>query len=309
MTRFVQPETYLVGYTRPDIASLRRYLEDADCADFWASFEAAPSEGVGLLSMFAKLCYKSLRLGQNANVTRVRDCKENFESVISSGHGSVLEHFGFNFITRNCSRVFTHELVRHRVGTAFSQTSGRYVAITGGLDMVLPDFMLESDVDDSQEPGDIIDCPACTGEPDADWPKWRMDQWKGDCELCNGSLRTSPEQLMVEIADDQERHLALLRRAFLKDDMTFDRKKYVTSAIRRWAPNGQANEIAWSMNLRALRNTLGMRTSPHAEWEIRLIFNQAYDLVAAHNPTMLWAPSRMPTPQFDGLFHHEGLEV
>lgn len=40
---------------------------------------------------------------------------------------SVFEHCYLNFTVANCSRVFTHELVRHRVGTSFSQTSGRYV--------------------------------------------------------------------------------------------------------------------------------------------------------------------------------------
>jgi thymidylate synthase ThyX len=31
--------------------------------------------------------------------------------------------------------------------------------------------------------------------------------------------------------------------------------------------------------LRALRHTIEMRTSEHAEWEIRLAFGQVYDLV------------------------------
>lgn len=44
-----------------------------------------------------------------------------------SGHGSVLEHSTITFAFLNVSRVFTHELVRHRAGTAISQESLRYV--------------------------------------------------------------------------------------------------------------------------------------------------------------------------------------
>jgi thymidylate synthase (FAD) len=42
----------------------------------------------------------------------------------------VLEHANYSFALRNCSRVFTHELVRHRAGSAFSQESLRYVRLT-----------------------------------------------------------------------------------------------------------------------------------------------------------------------------------
>lgn len=43
--------------------------------------------------------------------------------------GSVIEHHVTNWIFADVSRVFTHELVRHRVGTAFSQESLRYVRL------------------------------------------------------------------------------------------------------------------------------------------------------------------------------------
>jgi thymidylate synthase (FAD) len=42
----------------------------------------------------------------------------------------VLEHANYSFALRNVSRVFTHELVRHRAGSAFSQESLRYVRLT-----------------------------------------------------------------------------------------------------------------------------------------------------------------------------------
>ena len=50
--------------------------------------------------------------------------------MLASGHGSVLEHASFTFAFRDVSRVFTHELVRHRAGSAFSQESLRYVRLS-----------------------------------------------------------------------------------------------------------------------------------------------------------------------------------
>jgi thymidylate synthase (FAD) len=129
--KLVTPEVYLVGYTCIDAEGLGSYLADVGAGDFVESIRAAKeqrlSDGEILCSMYAKLCYKSLVLGQNLNVTRVRDIPDNLKACFSQGHGSVFEHCQLNFIVTNCSRVFTHELVRHRVGTAFSQTSGRYV--------------------------------------------------------------------------------------------------------------------------------------------------------------------------------------
>ena len=58
------------------------------------------------------------------------DRREYLENILRSAHGSVLEHANYTFALRNVSRVFTHELVRHRAGSAFSQESLRYVRLT-----------------------------------------------------------------------------------------------------------------------------------------------------------------------------------
>ena len=68
------------------------------------------------------------------------------------------------------------------------------------------------------------------------------------------------------------------------DAMKMVDKKKLTSYLRRNLPNGQANEIGVTLNIRALRHLVQMRTSRHAEWEIRLVFGQIYDLVKAKFP-------------------------
>jgi thymidylate synthase (FAD) len=59
-----------------------------------------------------------------------RDRRAYVDNLLSSGHGSVLEHAQYSFLFRDVSRVFTHELVRHRAGVAISQESLRYVRLT-----------------------------------------------------------------------------------------------------------------------------------------------------------------------------------
>jgi thymidylate synthase (FAD) len=240
--KFVEPKTFLVGVTQVDSVGLREYLRETNNQEFLVDFQKALDDGISsgeaLCSFYAKLCYKSLTLGANKNVTKIRGIKANLESIIETGHGSVLEHCTLNFVTTDCSRVFTHELVRHRVGTAFSQTSGRYVA----LDKI--DFVFDP----------IL-------EP----------------------VRTEIKLLMEEV----ETKARMMREKLITPGMTFAQKKKLTSAIRRIAPNGQSNEIGWSVNLRSLRHTIQMRTSRHAEWEIRVIFNQVVDIITDRWPHIL----------------------
>jgi thymidylate synthase (FAD) len=241
--QLLQPKTYFVGATAVDAAEILRYLRDTDQAEFAEAMQQAIEEGLSdgeiLCSFYAKLCYAALTTRKNENISKVRDISANIEGTILSGHGSVFEHVYLNFVVSNCSRVFTHELVRHRVGTSFSQTSGRYVR-SDKLDLVIDPIL---------------------------------------------------DPINVEIMDLQE-HLekwyanAVDKMGLSADGMPFDKKKKITSALRRMLPNGQANEMGFGLNLRSLRHLIALRTSRHAEWEIRLVFNQIYELVCAKYPVM-----------------------
>jgi thymidylate synthase (FAD) len=73
-------------------------------------------------------CYKSYGVGLNPNVTRIReDSRDYMSNVLAKGDGSILEHATITFAFLNISRITTHEIVRHRAGTAISQESLRYV--------------------------------------------------------------------------------------------------------------------------------------------------------------------------------------
>lgn len=56
----------------------------------------------------------------------INKMKKIIKSVVDSGHTSVLSHCSFSFLIEDVSRSLTMQLIRHSVGTAFSQKSQRY---------------------------------------------------------------------------------------------------------------------------------------------------------------------------------------
>lgn len=129
----VKPKVYLVAQSYVDHDEMSKCLEelDPDLND-WVYHRKDLSDAE-LLSEFAgKSCYMSFSTTLNRNLTRVntRENKDYLQdAIIGNNHGSVLEHSSVSFYIKNVSRVFTHELIRHRVGTAYSQLSGRYVRL------------------------------------------------------------------------------------------------------------------------------------------------------------------------------------
>ena len=61
----------------------------------------------------------------NGTGTDIESARKIIKTVIDSGHESVLEHASAGVIIVT-DRGITHELVRHRIGVAFSQESTRY---------------------------------------------------------------------------------------------------------------------------------------------------------------------------------------
>src|SRR5262249_24968483 len=68
-----------------------------------------------------RVCYLSFGTRQAP-----RTNSEYISHLIAMGHESVLEHVTWGFVLTGVSRAFTHQMVRHRVGFAFSQLSQQY---------------------------------------------------------------------------------------------------------------------------------------------------------------------------------------
>lgn len=131
----VEPKVYLIGETKIVEEGLQEYLNDIGVPD-WTS--DAVTDGEKLIEVYGRLCYRSFEPGLNKNVTKVREGNKPYiGNILNVGHGSVTEHTSLNFIFHNVSRIFTHELVRHRAGTAISQESLRFVRLDD-LGMWLP---------------------------------------------------------------------------------------------------------------------------------------------------------------------------
>lgn len=234
-----EPTVYLVGETKLCNAGLESYLDSIGMSD-WST--DAPSDGEKLIEVMGRLCYMSFKPGLNPNVQKVRQGNDTYLShVLEVQHGSLLEHVSLNFILADISRVVTHEIVRHRAGTAFSQVSGRFVRLED-LGLWLPQE-IEHD------------------------PYLK--------ELFETTFRTQ-EELQLKMA-------AYLKLDECKD---FGYKKKMTSAMRRLAPEGLATTLGFSANVRALRHVIYMRTSRHAEVEIRFVFDKVGHICKERYPNL-----------------------
>ena len=241
MGQLVHPRAFLIAETKVDHAAIDHALLHLG-VDGWASDGGTDAD---VLTEFAgKSCYMSFDKNLNLNLSKVGGRPNSAyiqDGIIGNKHGSVLEHSSVTFFLTNVSRVVTHELVRHRAGTAFSQTSGRYVR-SDEIDMYLPD-----------------------------------------------ELAVYPEAVAVfQRANEQmEDNLAELVKVTGIETMTnFGLKKRLTSAFRRILGNGQANHIVMTGNHRAWRHIIEMRTSVHAEEEIRVIMGDVAQQLKDKFPTL-----------------------
>jgi thymidylate synthase (FAD) len=84
-----------------------------------------------IVEVAGRVCYMSFSNPSG------RSTEAYIANLIKQGHESVLEHASWTMILSGVSRAFTHQLVRHRVGFAFSQLSQQYVD-QGTLRFVVP---------------------------------------------------------------------------------------------------------------------------------------------------------------------------
>lgn len=84
-----------------------------------------------LVAAAARLCYSrksGVELMESFTEEKVA---EFIKKLVELGHDSPVEHVSFTFAIDGVSRVFSHQLVRHRVGCSYSQKSQRYVKENG----------------------------------------------------------------------------------------------------------------------------------------------------------------------------------
>lgn len=254
-TSFNEITVRVLAKTVVDRKAVREWLDEMGADEFEIPSEESVSDPALLVALAAKQCYMAFQPGLNPNVNKVRaDMVEYLDNVLKQKHGSVLEHAVLSFGINGCSRVFTGEMNRHRAGVGISERSMRYIRYTN------------------------------------------IKFWMPECfrDVTNDTIamaekkRASRELLMAQF-DNQENMMtsfANIWKQELAPDSTFHAKKVLTSAFRRGIGMGVATGGVWSLNLRALRHVIALRTDAGAEEEIVHVFKKVGRIMIAEVPEL-----------------------
>jgi len=229
-----QPGVAVIAKPQVELANLQPFLDGFDSTLEFSSYlsDATPlPSGTQLCKLAGQTCYASFspKRTLNANADRY------FNNIMSSGHGSVLEHANYSFFLYGISRSLTHELVRHRAGFGYSQLSQRYVSGRVLRFVERPEF---------QDRGEL------------------HQSFLQRIDRAHAEYHRLAEKLLHE----QEAGTAILS-AEAKTDL----RKKVNQAARAVLPNETETILVATGNARAWRHFIEMRASAHSEVEIRAL--------------------------------------
>ena len=262
MSTQVKPRVFHLATTKV-VDEHREFLAEIGAPE-WTS--DAEDDHSLLTELAGRSCYMSFGTGLNKNVTRVRNDNHSYvgSGILGSKHGSVLEHSSDTFAIVDVSRIVTHELVRHRQGTGFSQESGRFVRVDSiryYMPEALQDENLLSIYHELVEMGHVT-------EDFEWWAQGVRDKFVRGMDLAEQSVYGLESDLGLDLIKD------------------FGKKKKLQSAVRRVAPSGMANTIVMTGNHRAWRHIVSVRTDSSAEEEIRLVQWMIFQRLAALHPAI-----------------------
>jgi thymidylate synthase (FAD) len=226
------PGVVMISRPNVDISGLAGFLEgfdeDLDFPRYLDDPTPLPPSSQ-LAKMAGQLCYASF----GPRRTKNENAASYFERLTSAGHGSVLEHASFSFLLYGISRSVTHELVRHRAGTGFSQISQRYVSGSVLRFVERPEYSSDDDL---------------------------HALFEGRIDRAAAEYAAMAERLLERQGEGA---------ALLGSDRATDARKKVQQTARSVLPNETEAPMVFSGNVRALRHVVEMRADEHAESEIR----------------------------------------
>lgn len=228
----VQPGVVLLGRPQVRVEGLSGFLEGFDPSLRFSDYLDDPTrlpDGAQLCKVAGQVCYMSFGPKRTFN----EHANRYFANLKSSGHGSVLEHANFSLLLYGVSRSLTHELVRHRAGMSYSQTSQRYVS------------------------GRMLRF--------VERPEYQQD------EALHTQFLARIELAASEYASLTQRLLELQHAgvSILSAEARTDLRKKVQQTARSVLPNETEAPIVVTGNARAWRHVIEMRADAHAEVEIR----------------------------------------
>jgi thymidylate synthase (FAD) len=200
------------------------------------------TEAEEIVEIAGRICYMSFGEKQSP-----RRNGEYLHNLIEQGHESVLEHVSWTFLLTGISRAFTHQLVRHRVGFAFSQLSQQYHEETSAT------FV---------EPAHLQHSPLA------------LEAWRKAVTASQESYNVILNSL-TELEDASG--FKLSKKEF---------KRAIRSAARSVLPNATETKIVVTANARALRHFFTIRGSIPGDIEMREVAAAVFELVKIDAPSL-----------------------
>ncbi len=242
-----KPGIALIAKPSVDISPIKYFLDGFPKEYEFSKYLKDPvslTPAERLCKLAGQTCYMSFSPGRTWN----KEAQKYFDNIITSGHGSVLEHPTFSFLIWGISRSITHELVRHRVGCAYSQVSQRYVSGKVLRFVERPEYQKDKKLHQLFEA--------------------RIDRAYREYKEMSDYLYSAQEK----------------GYKILSGEMKTDLRKKVQQVARSLLPNETEAPIIFTANTRALRHIINMRASGHAEVEIRRLFFEIYRLMKKEAP-------------------------
>lgn len=286
-----EPNVYLVSTPNLNVAEVNRF--SANNGIEWKDAPENPAHAIPELG--GRLCYMAFGDKQG------RAGPDYLRHIMEVGHGSVIEHVNFVWIVEGVSRSFSHELVRHRAGCAYSQLSQRYVDSADAACVVPPEIQNYAGSDKFVVTEKFFKSFREAVDAYEDHTKRLAESFRSPDKLFrfavdqglfvpegNGLYRVhltegfSPVATREELIAKLTTHSDFERTAIQKTATS--RRKAARSTARSVLPNCTETKIMVTMNARAQRHVLSMRGSPSAEIEIRRVAMMMHAVLVEQAP-------------------------
>lgn len=230
---------YLISRPRFDLDDFAAFLR-AEGTEWIRSERATESEEI--VEVAGRICYMSFGEKQSP-----RRNGEYLHNLIAQGHESVLEHVSWTFLLTGVTRAFSHQLVRHRIGFAFSQLSQQYHEETKATFVEPTHLQLSAEA---------------------------LKAWRKAVEVTQESYR-----IILDSLGELEG-----KPGFDLSKKEFNRA--IRSAARSVLPNATETKIVVTANARALRHFFMVRGSIPGDIEMREVAVTIYELVRTDAPSL-----------------------
>jgi len=232
---------YLVARPQFDVKTFLEFLQDRGTS-WQQTLEATEPESI--VEASGRICYMSFGDKQSP-----RGTSEYIRHLIAMGHESVLEHINWSFVVTGISRALSHQLVRHRVGIAFSQLSQQYHDESDAR------FSMPSQVRRNAQ---------------------AAEEWEGAVVAAREAY-----QRILKLLEGEERSFSdkTGRREF---------QRAIRSAARSVLPNATETVVFMTANARALRHIFTVRGGIVGDEEMRALASELLRHVQREAPSLFF---------------------